>query len=487
MQQARRVSIVLSLIAAYVIGTSVALAAAGEAGSWELGPYAGYGSLDDYAGADPDDDLLYGGRVGYFFTPAWSLEASYQQLSTETELGNVDVDLDSTRLNLLYNFRQGQKLRPFLTGGLGIEGSEAQGGFDESDTGYNAGGGLRWFLGDSFGLRLDGRYVYTKVGGPVDDGQSNLEATAGLLFAFGGGPPKDTDGDGVRDSKDKCPDTPRGATVDEKGCPRDADGDGVYDGLDSCPDTPAGCPVDERGCPKDSDGDAIFDCHDKCAGTPKGCQVDASGCPKDEDGDGVCDGADRCPGTPKGCQVDASGCPKDEDGDGVCDGADRCPGTPKGCQVDASGCPKDVDGDGVCDGVDRCPGTPKGRKVDAKGCELAFTERGTLRLEGVHFALDSDRLTPESTTILDGVAASLREWPELRVEVGGHTDSSGSEGHNLDLSQRRANAVRDHLVSKGVAASRLTAKGYGEALPEADNKTEEGRTTNRRVELKKLE
>jgi outer membrane protein OmpA-like peptidoglycan-associated protein len=244
--------------------------------------------------------------------------------------------------------------------------------------------------------------------------------------------------------------------------------------------------VDASGCPKDSDGDGVIDCLDKCADTRRGCTVDASGCAPDADGDGVCDGADKCPGTVKGCAVDSTGCAKDADGDGVCDGADKCPSTAKGCTVDASGCPKDADADGVCDGLDRCPGTPAGRKVDEKGCELAFDERGTLHLEGVNFAFDSDQLTPESKSILDGVAASLKEWSELRVEVGGHTDARGADAYNEKLSQRRADAVRNYLVGKGIPASRLTAKGYGESVPKADNETEAGRSRNRRVELKRL-
>ena len=182
----------------------------------------------------------------------------------------------------------------------------------------------------------------------------------------------------------------------------------------------------------------------------------------------------------------------DRDGDGVRDADDACPDTPAGARVDARGCPIDSDGDGVFDGIDRCPDTPPGTKVDAWGCPLKrkalFEEKKkTLVLEGVNFRFDSAELTNESSAILDDVAASLKDWPEVRVEVGGHTDSMGEDAYNQSLSERRAGAVRDYLISKGIAADRLTARGYGESQPISDNATAEGRAKNRRVELTKLD
>jgi OOP family OmpA-OmpF porin len=296
------------------------------------------------------------------------------------------------------------------------------------------------------------------------DGEKLLNYKLLLGASWGvGGPPPDEDADGVPDRKDDCPGTPAGATVDAKGCPSDTDGDGVYDGIDLCPDTPAGWPVDAKGCPTDNDGD------------------------------GVPDGKDKCPDTPKGATVDATGCPKDTDGDGVLDGIDKCPDTPKGATVDATGCPKDTDGDGVLDGIDKCPDTPKGEKVDAVGCPLPksaplFTpEKKTLVLEGVNFEYDSATLTPGSLAVLDTVAASLKDWPEVRVEIGGHTDSRGSDAYNEKLSEKRAASVLEYLASKGIDAARMAAKGYGESKPIADNATDEGRAKNRRVELSRLD
>jgi outer membrane protein OmpA-like peptidoglycan-associated protein len=243
---------------------------------------------------------------------------------------------------------------------------------------------------------------------------------------------------------------------------------------------------------KDSDGDGVTDDRDRCPNTPAGAVVDAVGCPKDSDGDGVYDGLDVCPDTPRGARVDSRGCPDDSDHDGVLDGLDQCPDTPRGARVDPKGCPIDSDHDGVYDGLDDCPDTPRGRKVDDRGCpeqEKAaplFENKKKLVLEGVNFETNSARLTSGSLAILDRVAASLVDSPEVKVEIGGHTDSSGSDSHNKALSSARAESVRDYLVSKGVAASRLVAKGYGESAPIADNSTAAGRAKNRRVELTRI-
>ncbi len=251
--------------------------------------------------------------------------------------------------------------------------------------------------------------------------------------------------------------------------------------------------------PMDSDGDGVPDSKDRCPGTPEGAKVDARGCPVDSDGDGVFDGLDRCPDTPRGAKVDAEGCPMDSDRDGVFDGLDKCPDTPRGAKVDARGCPVDSDGDGVFDGLDRCPDTPRGTKVDAHGCPVEVAEekpkpaplfeqgRKTLVLEGVNFETNRAELLPESKARLDRVAESLKAFPEVRVEIQGHTDSTGSAARNKALSQQRADSVRAYLVQKGVAADRLKAKGYGPSQPIADNKTAEGRAKNRRVELKRLD
>ena len=453
-----------SLVCAVVLlacAAAPAVAARGEEGDWELGVYLGQAFLDDYESSTlgvlgPQDDALFGVRAGRFLTSRRSLEFSAQRLETELDLNAEEARLDSFRLNYLWNFRPGEYWRPFLTIGLGLEAFDTS-GMDSDDLGFNAGGGVRWFLGDRFGLRADGRVISMEVGSPVNNGQINFEATLGATWTFGGKPAVDSDGDGVNDGTDQCPDTPRGLRVDTEGCPPDADGDGVFDALDRCPDTPRGVPVDDRGCPAEK---------------------------SDRDGDGIVDASDRCPDTRRGTRVDSSGCPVDSDGDGVPDGTDQCPDTPLGVRVGASGCPPDGDGDGVPDSSDRCPTSERGAKVNSSGCvDLMPPAQRTLLLEGVTFETDRARLLPASLATLDRVAQGLRDNPEVRVVIEGHTDSTGSAAHNQALSEARASAVRDYFIDKGIAAHRLTKRGFGGTKPVASNATPEGRARNRRVEL----
>jgi OOP family OmpA-OmpF porin len=209
----------------------------------------------------------------------------------------------------------------------------------------------------------------------------------------------------------------------------------------------------------------------------------------DSDGDGVADAMDRCPGTPAGVKVDAAGCPPDGDKDGVPDYLDKCPGTPAGVKVDSTGCPLDSDGDGVPDSLDRCPKTPAGVKVDASGCPMTVLGSGaaTWTFNNIHFEVDKADIKPSSHGILDEIAAALDADPELKVVVEGHTDSTGAQTYNIDLSRRRAQAVMDYLVGKGVSPSRLSARGYGPDRPIADNATKLGRSKNRRVQFTKVD
>jgi len=183
----------LLVMAALLVAPSTLFAGGGSKGDWDLGLYGGYAWPDDYGFLHPEDAFLAGLRLGYFFTPAWELEASAQRIFSETEmdiLGTPDVDanIDSGRLNLLYNFSPGKKLRPFLTAGGGIQKIDTDGLGEDDGFEWNAGAGLRYFLSPSVDLRLDGRYAGTSVDLPEDESESegNLEATLGLNFLFGG-------------------------------------------------------------------------------------------------------------------------------------------------------------------------------------------------------------------------------------------------------------------------------------------------------------
>ena len=207
----------------------------------------------------------------------------------------------------------------------------------------------------------------------------------------------------------------------------------------------------------------------------------------DADGDGVADHIDQCPDTPKGVAVDTVGCPIDSDGDGVPDYLDKCPGTPSGTKVDTKGCPVDSDGDGVPDSLDKCPGTPRGVPVDDTGCPIAGVEvagdewfvRGQ-----VLFDVNRATIKPEAAEVLLRVANFLKKNQQYMVEIQGNTDSTGPLAWNMELSEKRADAVKQYLVTNGVAAGRLTTKGFGPNEPLAPNNTAAGRAKNRRVDFK---
>ena len=466
--------------------------------------------------------FMYGGslRLGYNITPMWGLS-----VGGGVGVGNggmliaPTVDLTwTTDLNKNFDFfiPVGANLTRITDGG--ISGTNRA----TSKWGVHAGAGVRSFLSENVALRIEGRMAYESFD-ELSSKVWNGMGTVGLSFFAGGGPPRDTDNDGVPDRKDHCANTPAGATVDATGCPRDSDHDGVYDGLDRCANTPANTPVTPDGCPRDTDRDGIADNLDRCPNTPAGTPVDANGCPRDSDGDGVADNVDRCANTPRGTPVDANGCPRDSDNDGVADNLDRCPNTPAGTPVDANGCPRDADGDGVADNLDRCPGTPAGAAVDANGCPLApdadrdgvpdtrdrcaNTPAGrmvdangcpyaelpaagqALVLRNVTFISGSPRLTPRSRATLDGIATAVQALvhatPSARFEIGGYTDNRGSAAANRRLSQARAQSVMTYLVSKGVPASAMSAMGYGPDHPAASNATAAGRAQNRRVEIKR--
>lgn len=166
-----------------------------------------------------------------------------------------------------------------------------------------------------------------------------------------------------------------------------------------------------------------------------------------------------------------------------------CPGRQlldKPCEV------LDSDGDGVPDYMDQCPDTPRGVEVDKVGCPLPVAAPtpaavapapAKLTLTGVNFDFDKAVIRSDDFERLDKDVATLKEWGDVKVEVAGHTDNVGTDEYNMGLSLRRAEAVRNYLVDKGVPADRLTVKNYGESQPVADNATSEGRFQNRRVEL----
>lgn len=233
----------------------------------------------------------------------------------------------------------------------------------------------------------------------------------------------------------------------------------------------------------DVDNDGVLNADDQCNDTLPNTWVDIKGCDLDTDGDKIADSRDACRGTPRGVKVDARGCGFDDDHDGIPNFRDRCSKTVANVSVDASGCEWDSDNDGIADSKDLCAGTPPGVKVESMGCHVIEV----VTLEGVHFKPGSDRLSTDAKKILKGIANTLRKHGRMRVEVAGHTDSTGPVEVNTQLSLQRARAATKFLVGLGVSKEVLTTRGYAANQPVASNDTAEGRLENRRVEMRFIE
>lgn len=369
--------------------------------------------------------------------------------------------------NLVYKFDNGyllkksSKIAPYLSAGVGTANfsnfkAENWGSWDGNNFAVPLGAGVEFKVDEDASIQLGA--MYHSTGAP-----DYIQYRLGVNFTLG--KKKDTDGDGIYDKEDACPN--QAGPAENSGCPwPDTDGDGVLDKDDACP-TEAGA---LGGCP-DSDGDGIKDSEDKCPNVAGIAQF--GGCP-DSDGDGVQDSQDQCPNV----AGTLDGCP-DQDGDGIKDSDDVCPtlaGTLNGCP--------DADGDGIRDQDDACPqiagisgneGCPEVKEEIKEALDLA--------VKNVQFNSGSNVLKTSSYASLNQVAELMKENTSFKLKMSGYTDNTGNVDSNLELSKRRANAAMAYLVAQGVSQSRLTADGFGIINPVADNGTREGRAANRRVEL----
>lgn len=396
-------------------------------------------------------------RLGVKLVPVFDFEAEVGRVEGQTiDLGIVYF-LFNPRLNTVFHLTPNQRADLFVAIGAGFQYVQVQRDSESDQPGrddralyvnpstdfvMNAGPGLTLHLVGPLHLRTDLRW-YGSFGSEgtaeIPDTFQNLEWTIGLDFRRE--EPPDKDGDGIKNKFDDCPEDPEDFDdfEDEDGCPeRDNDKDGVVDAADDCPEDP-----------EDRDG---FE--------------DSDGCPElDNDGDGIKDKRDRCPLQAEDVDgwEDEDGCPEpDNDEDGFPDRKDRCPDEQETFNgyKDKDGCPDDI-------------------PVEVK--------RFTGVIQGITFETNRAIIRLSSETTLRAALAVLLDNPDVRIEVQGHTDDVGNDQLNLDLSQHRAEAVVTWFVVHGVAFDRLTAVGYGETLPLADNATDAGRAENRRVEFKLLE
>lgn len=381
---------------------------------------------------------------GFTFTAGGSINkitkfGSFYDSQIDEEVTNEVNDLTYYALDgmVSYSFKNlinSNKFDPFLGVGGGYT------WLDDIGAGtLNGTLGIKYWISEKFGVEAQSTYKHAFE----DYLPKHFQHSVGIVLKFGG---TDTDNDGIYDQDDACPEE-AGLEI-FNGCP-DSDNDGIQDSKDDCPNV-AGL-AEFNGCP-DGDGDGVMDKDDKCP-TVAGLKA-LMGCP-DADGDGVADDDDNC--TNESGPAANNGCPwPDTDGDGVLDKDDKCPN--EAGEVSNNGCP-------VLD-----PPTEVVNSLNTYARDILFdTGKASFK--------------KETDQVLQAMVVIFKEYPQAQFTIGGHTDSSGSASMNQALSERRANAVRDYLIANGIAADRLTAKGFGEDNPIATNKTRAGRKENRRVEV----
>lgn len=408
-----------------------------------------------------DYQTLQGGSFGAFkdYTDGWEFgfhaplsEQFILNIPVKIGMGNVTADVPNMQIAGLdaqmhfYPLAHKNLFSPYLLAGLG----GVRQGRDSFNMQVPVGIGLDIRIAKYAYFNIQSEFRYSSA-----ENNNNFNYGIGIKYFFGR----------------KQMDTVQIIPMLEK--PKvDTDMDGIIDEYDDCP-LEAGLQV-FQGCP-DTDSDGVPDNRDDCpviAGL-----VEFSGCP-DSDGDGVKDGADECPtiAGPK----EFNGCP-DTDGDGIEDRKDLCPSIAGIAAF--GGCP-DTDKDGIEDSKDKCPNTYG--PISNGGCpiiEAADREVLTFAMKAVQFQLGKATLVTESYGILNQIVGIMNKYPDYKLSIDGHTDNTGSAEVNRKLSESRAKACYDYLVSKGIPASRMSYQGFGPTRPIADNSTYSGRTLNRRVEF----
>lgn len=326
--------------------------------------------------------------------------------------------------------------------------------YDASELIFSSSLGLNFNMSSKWTITTDLTFDYLTGGGVEFEetiksarNNSQLSAFVSLKFLFGGY--KRTEWQSDQSWKQPTP-----PVVGQKSKGIDSDGDGVSDAKDRCPETASGVLVDKKGCPIDSDGDLVPD------------------------------GLDHCPGTSRKAYgtVDINGCAIDSDFDGIPDYIDNCPNNKKGAHVDESGCPIDSDGDSVPDGLDDCPNTLFGVDVDKNGC-IDLTVLAKPLVLNIDYLSGSFEVDPNNRERLKSLSRILNFVKDIKLDINGYTDNIGTTVANKKLSEKRAKRVRDYLVGLGISTERIKVFGLGESNFAASNQTSAGRAKNRRIEI----
>jgi outer membrane protein OmpA-like peptidoglycan-associated protein len=415
---------------------------------WEVGGFVGllfpnklHNLRDDKSAQQPytSPALDLGLRVGFLPIKYVGLEVEGAVAPTTVKTGGA-ATLFAARAHVIGQLPIG-RITPFLLVGGGKMGGASRSMGTDIDPAFHFGLGAKYAITEGFGVRLDVRDNMTQKASTLTsqakdgDQVSHWEVLLGASFALE-----------CRHEKEEAAPPP----------PRDSDGDGFLDDKDKCPMQPGIAP---DGCPdKDSDGDTVLDSKDACPLEPGPASL--GGCPvRDTDKDGIPDDYDKCPTEPG----PINGCPDlDPDHDGIPVPADKCPDQPetKNGFDDDDGCPDEI--------------PEKVRKF-------------TGVVKGIEFDTGKDTIRPISEAVLTNALAIFSEFPKMRIEVSGHTDDVGQHDDNVTLSKKRAESVKNWFVGKGVDPSRIETRGAGPDEPIAPNKGPDGRQKNRRIEFKLLQ
>ncbi|SFV59301.1 Outer membrane protein A precursor [hydrothermal vent metagenome] len=386
--------------------------------NYEISPMLGYNLAEGNIGIKGDDHFLGGlelqrnyknSKISPEISVLYSPSADYED--------GGDTSITRFLFNGVYSFSKNAKMTPFVKAGLGIEnvGNEIQ-KYNETGLVVDAGAGIKVPFTKALALKAEALYLAKVSDAHNKSADNNLIAMVGLTYSFGAEAkkaPKEVVEEKVVAQPELTP------VVVVALVEKDSDGDGVYDKLDKCPNTPANSTVSVDGCPISMD----------------------------------------------------------DDHDGVSNAKDKCPNTALGTKVDTNGCDIDADKDGVLNVNDICPDTPIGEAVNSDGCPAKVNLQ-------INFGNNSAAILSSSYAELDKYADFLKKYTNYSAKIIGYTDSRGSASYNKKLSLKRARAVMQALVQRGVNPSHLSAIGMGEANPVADNATAEGRAQNRRIEAK---